>query len=244
MENVKKIIQYQDGDASETDAQIELKISENKRLKKIFELNNEINRISNDKGLLNFIEKTSSLRNEYSENPKIAKTIHLKNWFLAASIFIISGLLVFYFVNKRNPNDRIFGQFYSKYEISIATRSGIADINELTAAIQYYDQCQYKEAIIRFNKILSTDKNNISALFFSAVSYMEIKDYQKAAVNFKCVINLKDTAFAEHASWYLALCYIKTNNIQMARNIISQIAESDSYYRAKACELSKKLNNP
>jgi tetratricopeptide (TPR) repeat protein len=71
---------------------------------------------------------------------------------------------------------------------------------------------------------------------------MEIKDFNKAIDILNQIIANQDNAFLEHAEWYLALCYIKTNRLTEAKKIINQIKTSDSYYRALASDVSIKLN--
>jgi tetratricopeptide (TPR) repeat protein len=228
----------------------EKEITSDKEFHQTLELTQEVDTIIRDTELVNFVNTIDEIiannlnkkeRSSSVINPGNKNNFFLRRKFLIAasiSLFIVISSLL-YFTNSTS-NEKLYSQFYYKYDACIVTR-GNNNTDALIVAIQLYDKKQYKEAIVKFNDIIKIDNHNSVAYFFIGVSYMEIHSFEKAIQSLNIVINQKDTAFLEHAEWYLALCYLKTNKTSLAKSLIKQIAASDSYYHSKANNLSRKL---
>lgn len=256
MEKLEKIIKYLDGEViGEEKISLENEIAQDPQMLKVVAVVKEVDQIVGDEDLVNFITKIDQIRSDFHLNPDKyniisdhASITNSNSWIfnkklaIAASIIIIAILSSIVFYTSKPLNEKLFNQYYTAYDASVITRSDNTTTDDLIVAIQLYDKKQYNEAIIKFDKILKIDHNNTAARFFISVSYMETKAFEKAIENLNQVIANHDTAFLEHAEWYLALCYIKTNQLKEAKKIIGQIKAGDSYYRAQASDLMAKLN--
>lgn len=248
MEKLEKIIKYLDGEVIGEEKQLlEKEIASSKDLTDTVYLIKEIDTIIQDTELVQFV----NTMDEIQTNEKNRTSFFYingnnrfigKKFLLAASVILFIVILsVLYFISTPASNENLYSQFYNKYDACYVTRSGSSSTDELIVAIQLYDKKQYQDAISQFNEIIKKDNKNSAAHFFIGVSYMETKEFDKAIKSLNIVLAQKDTAFLEHAEWYLALCYLKTNQIQQAKNIIDQIKSSDSYYRGFATDLSNKI---
>jgi len=255
MENLEKIIKYLDGELmDEEKISLENELIQNPKMQETIKLVKEIDQIISDEDMVNFITKLNQIKSDFnseSENKShsinyLSKLIS-HNWFVYNKFLVAASIIVFIIIssvlyyNASPLSEKLFNQYYTAYDISVITRSNNSETDNLVIAIQLYDKKMYNEAIEKFNEILKTDKNNTAAHFFIGMAYMETRAFDKAIENLNEVITLQDTAFLEHAEWYLALCLLKTNQVLQAKNMVNQIKVSDSYYRAIATDLSKKL---
>jgi hypothetical protein len=258
MEELEMIIRYLDGEViGEEKQSFEKELAINGPLNQKLCLVKEVDEVIADEELFNYIEKLnkaqvlcSALESEDSMLAKLEKTGSSKkrfisNWqFLAAAsitlMLVLSTFSYFYF--SGSPSDKLFSQYYQHYDAGLVTRSVSAnDVNELVTAIQLYDKSMYKDAIVQFEKIIKADATNTAARFFIGVSYIEVKNYNKAIENLAFVVTKNDTAFAEHAQWYLALCYVKTNQNSKAKQILNVIASGKNYYKSMAQQVLQKI---
>jgi tetratricopeptide (TPR) repeat protein len=110
-------------------------------------------------------------------------------------------------------------------------------------AVQLYDKGNYNDAIAQFGNIIKGDPSNTAAHFFSAISFIELRNYEKAIDNLSYVISRNDVAYSNHARWYLALCYLETNRTNLAVAALDIVASSNNNdYKTKALYLLKKIH--
>jgi hypothetical protein len=70
---------------------------------------------------------------------------------------------------------------------------------------------------------------------------MEIRSFPDAELSFKKVINKKINSYTADANWYLAMCYIATEDKVMARYQLRNIVKSESIYENKAKKILRHL---
>nr|MDA3952788.1 hypothetical protein [Bacteroidales bacterium] len=94
-----------------------------------------------------------------------------------------------------------------------------------------------------FEQVLQTRKKDMAAKLYSGITYLEEEKYQKAKTSFDNIISNNNNLFIEQAKWYLALCYLKTEKIEDAQVILSEIVKEESYYKEMAVGVLKDLKN-
>lgn len=78
--------------------------------------------------------------------------------------------------------------------------------------------------------------------FYRGVSYLKIKDLKNAIKNLEIASNSSDETIKEFSVWYLALAYLRDNQIKLSKNILHQIETTEeSRFANKATELSNKI---
>lgn len=258
MKELEKIIQYLDGDMKVEEKQLfELELKSNPMISQQLRLTLQVDQLLADNELFTFMENIQIAKKQFENeelsalnednkdiNSKFKQTFFLGRKFLTAAAVILVVVIssVVYNIISVPTNDRLFKQYYQKYDADILTRSTVTnDVNALISAIQQYDKGNYPIAIAKFEEILKIDNNNTTAHFFVGVSYIETNDYEKAIKNLSFVIDQNDTAFIEHAEWYLALCYVKIKQTNKANKLLTKIAGRQTFYKLMAMDVLKKL---
>jgi tetratricopeptide (TPR) repeat protein len=265
MKDLEKIIRYLDGEMNGDEKHsFEKELVGDKALKQSRRLMEEIDRTIDDDQVFAFKEKLKETQELYNAitaanyvvgsetNEDSAKFFSNSrfNWrYMAAAaitLLIVVSTVVLNF--SRSSNDRIFSSYYHRYEANYeASRvnsrgSGTNEVNKLIYAVQLYDKGDSKGAIAIFGEIIKADPSNTAAHFFAGISFIETQNYDKAVENLSYVISKNDLTYIEHADWYLALCYLKSNQMSRATSMLNNIANSNNYYRVKALDLLKKIH--
>ena len=112
----------------------------------------------------------------------------------------------------------------------------------LDSAFRFYDQQQYTESLLYFEKALNIQAPNPEILFFEGYALLRTGQTGRAIQNFEAVIGQGNTSYLRPARWYLALAYLKAKEVQKARALLIQIQQdSGSSYQEKAGRLLETL---
>jgi tetratricopeptide (TPR) repeat protein len=246
MKDLEQLVQYHDGDLTEADR---LLLAE--RLKNEAELQNTLDLITDvecligDRELASFEENVKEAEASFLQKKAAESRLTLNFWMKAAAILVVLvSAALFFLVLKNNVslnNDELFAAYYEKLPADFATRSDINSKDDFINAIKLYNENKYQEAITKFHHILKNDPSNNAARLFLGISLTETSDFESAAGEFKYILDQRDPIFEEHATWYLSLCYIKTQHPGLARPLLSSLVSSRSFYMVKASDLLKKL---
>ena len=163
-----------------------------------------------------------------------------KWWFAAASVLVLGALCaILYLQTKRNlSNDELFSEYYNSENIVDQTRG---DENMVEAVIKF-QQKDFDKASRLFRGMLDKDNSNIAVWFYYGISSIETKNYGNSINAFITIINQKDNLYVEHAEWFLALCYLKNNQISKATGQFQIVASNpDNFHRQEAIGILDKL---
>jgi len=165
-----------------------------------------------------------------------------KKVFAVAAIILILIVSSVIFRNLTpNSNKEIFVSYYHPYSYDNVTPRIAGKSNEINKAIGLYNTGNYKDAVSLFQDIIKANPKNKAAHFFMGISFLELKDFDKATENLLFVINQKDIFYAKHAEWYLALCYLVMGQTNNASTMLCRVAVSENSYKSNALEILKKL---
>jgi hypothetical protein len=206
----------------ESDTDYAKEVAFQKNLKKAISLNE---RADLKKKLNSFENKKTKV-----QPPKI--------WYVAASILLICGL-DFYF--SQNSPAAIYDEFYQTYPNVVApTVRGENETNIKTEAFFEYDNGNYEKSLALFSKIYAAEKVDY-ALFYKALSQMELQKTTAAIVAFNQFDLSKKNAFTPFIKWYLALAYLKENQNEKALPLLKSLSETENPQQEMALKLIKKL---
>jgi tetratricopeptide (TPR) repeat protein len=192
-----------------------------------------------------------SLRNKLSEIEKNRRSrIPSKTTGKRLPISIaaaITGLIIIssiaFFGTGHLTNDEIINQYYKSYEgVSTSRSSHEATSNDYSTGLEYYNIHDYKNAALYFSKVLNVDPENIESTMFFGTSSFEVNNFPDAQRSFKKVIDNNNNLFMEDAEWYLALCYVRTNDIKRASAELKAIKNSKSIYSKNASKILRQIN--
>ena len=180
----------------------------------------------------------------YKETLSNKYVISIMSWkvqSIAASIaiFLLVGASFFFNMTNSSTNENLFEQYYSTQNSILTVRSSSTDLSPVNDGMKYFDQQNFEKALNAFE--LAPD--NVVAKLYSGFSYMELKQFDQAIVEFKEIVNKKDNLFIDQAEWNLGLCYIITNNTDQAKEVLTRITNSNTIYNIRAQQLLEDMGN-
>jgi lipopolysaccharide biosynthesis regulator YciM len=108
-------------------------------------------------------------------------------------------------------------------------------------ALEYYNIHDYRNAAVYFSKVLEKEPGNMQSTLLNGISNFENHNYPAASSSFIKVIEDNDNYYIDHAQWYLAMCYVKTEEKAKAVKQLSMIENSNTIYRKDARKVLKRL---
>jgi hypothetical protein len=149
--------------------------------------------------------------------------------------------------NKQQASPTTTLNAHGTYTNQAATSTnGFYRNTALEDAMQAYKDKDFAGATEKFGKVLATDPNAVSALFYQGVSYLSLPepDTKHAIADFDQVLMNEDPSFSEAAKWYKALALIKENNTALARPLLDEMNKGNGVYKAKAGKVLEDIKKP
>lgn len=173
------------------------------------------------------------------ETPKNNKK-WLSKWSVAASIAVVLGA-GYWFMNQSPNHIELYEDYYQSYPNVVApTVRGENSEDIESEAFYEYDNGNYEKSLVLFSKIYETDKDDY-ALFYKALSQMELQKTTEAIATFKQFDLGKNNAFTHFVKWYLALAYLKENQKEQAMPLLKSLSETENPQQEMAQKLLKEL---
>ena len=104
-----------------------------------------------------------------------------------------------------------------------------------------YDLQHYTDAIEILQKVLKNDPLNIKAKFYISMSYIETGKFDLAISNLETLATHNNHILIDQIKWYLALCYLKINDLEKAIPAFTELANSQNYCKDKSKTILEKL---
>ena len=173
------------------------------------------------------------------ETPKNNKK-WVSKWSVAASIAVVLGA-GYWFMNQSPNNIELYEDYYQSYPNVVApTVRGENSEDIKSEAFYEYDNGNYEKSLVLFSKIYETDKDDY-ALFYKALSQMELQKTTEAIATFKQFDLGKNNAFTPFVKWYLALAYLKENQKEQAMPLLKSLSETQNPQQEMAQKLVDEL---
>jgi tetratricopeptide (TPR) repeat protein len=167
------------------------------------------------------------------------KVKSFKIWYAAASIILVCGI-GFYFTQKTPTT--IYDDYYQTYPNVVApTVRGENNEDIKSEAFFEYDNGNYEKSLELFSKIYAVERDNY-ALFYKALSLMELKKTKDAISTFNAFDLSKNNSFTPFVKWYLALSYVKENQKEKAIPLLKSLTETDNPQQESARKLLSELD--
>lgn len=214
----------------------------NEKLRSEVELRRKTDTFLKNQDIINLRNKLSSIEKRREATPvrDPRKPVKMKYAAVIASLVIIGGLLLF--SGRRLSKDQIFEMYYKSYEAATASRSAMNEANpDYNMALDYYKIHDYRNAAIYFRKVIENEPANMHSTLLYGISNFENSNYPEAKGSFIKVIDDKNNLYMDHAHWYLALCYIKTDEMDKAAEKLAIINKSRSIYKADAKKILRSV---
>lgn len=157
-------------------------------------------------------------------------------WVLAALLLAVGAVLII--TKESNTGEYykdIFNSEFTAYPdvISGASRSDASANQELVDIMAFYEKGDYGQASALMTKFLKSHPKEQQLKLYRGICYLEMNETAKAEQDFKDII-LFNEELADQAEWYLALTYLKAENLNDAREYFTRIANKKNSYSEKA----------
>lgn len=157
-----------------------------------------------------------------------------------ASLMLIGSAAVIT-LQKQDAGEFI-NKSLNKFETQGASRSELRRVDmSYQKALAFFEEKDFSKAAIMFSEFLTKNPGNMEAQFLNGVSEMNNNNYPVAKSSFNVVIQDNNNLFIDNAKYCLAMCLVKTNDMDKARQMLLAILESESKYRKEAKRLLRKL---
>jgi tetratricopeptide (TPR) repeat protein len=245
IQNIELIERYFDDEMSESEKQEFID-----RVKNDLELRHLFDR---ERLLINTARLTAA-RNNLEFLKDLDKTLPAVNieskkspslyYAVAASVVLLIAVGIFVFNSGGTSPAKLYAEYYSPLPNVIdPTVRGAQSESLLTESVKQYEQGNYTEAAEGFKKLLQQDPDaHMSAYLFLqlGVCYMAVDNMSEAKANLEKA-RASGVEVRTTATWYLALCLLKENNVSQAKVMLQEIPRDHVDYGEPAQELLDKL---
>jgi len=161
--------------------------------------------------------------------------------FWAASIVIGLGFLTLFWLNGGDiDNKELYTAYFEVYPNIIAPPvRGSDSISEIQKDFMPYERRDFKSASTIFEQRFE-DTNAPYYLFYQGVSELELGHTNKAISILEKHKAYRDR-FESYSNWYLALAYLKMDDLEKSKILLSNIIAQQTYNHSKAKELLQQL---
>jgi len=239
------IERYNAGEMDEAEKQWFLKeLDGNPRLREEVELRERTDNVLKNHDIIRLRNKLSEIeesRKSFVPSKTTGKRLPISIAAVLAGLIIISSIT--FFGTRHITNDEIINQYYKTYDgISVSRSSQTVASNDYSTGLEYYNIHDYKNAALYFSKALNVDPENMESTMFYGTSSFELNNYPEAQRSFTKVIDNNNNLFMEDAEWYLALCYVRTNEMKKATYELKAIKNSRSIYSKNAAKILRQIH--
>jgi tetratricopeptide (TPR) repeat protein len=239
------IERYNAGEMSDTEKQWFLRELEgNENLRNEVNLRKRTDEILKKQDIMTLRSKLAAIekqRNEVKSPVKDSKkSVYVKYAAVIAGLVIIGSLIIL--PAKNLSSDEIVKQYYKAYEPPTGQRSALSVADaDFTLALEFYNTHDYDKAAVLFTKVLENKPNDMQTVLLIGVSNFEEKRYPEAKQSFGKVIDDKDNLYVDQARWYLALCYLNTDETEKAKQLFEIIGKENGFYQKDAKKIIREL---
>jgi tetratricopeptide (TPR) repeat protein len=238
------IERYIAGEMNESEEKWFLKeIEGNEKLKNEINLRKSTDQILKKQDVMSLRHKLNKIENERKviHLPVKSSKIRYIRYAAAVAVLVVAGGVTM-FTGKNLSTETIMKQYYRVYEPPTNQRSAVsAGDADFTMALEFYNTHDYKKAAILFNKVLESKPNDMQTVLLNGVSNFEEKKYPEAKKSFGKVIDDNNNLYIDQAQWYLALCYLNTNEKGKAKDLLKVIGKEDGIYKNDANKIIRGL---
>ena len=238
------IEQYRFGPMTESERfNFEQELVENPMLNNEFQLDVEIEASLKQYDIIDLRRKIFRVINEEKASVKmpVLKSFHSYWYMVAASItfLILLGGAFRLMHPVKYTNNTLFEMYYTGENAHNLTRSAGNSNDEGMAK---YREGDFNGALVLFNESLDKDPENIYVRYYTGLASIEANQLQKAVTEFKYIIDQKNNMFVENAEWYLALSYLKNNQVKESKSLLTEIINNTSNsHNKEASQILKRI---
>jgi len=213
-------------------------------LMKEFRLRKNVNEALQEDDIL---ELRDTLDGILSDNHK-TKKVYKNPLFIASTAACIALLITFswisFFSSHKSSSQELFVDNYSKYPVVTCFRSN-TNITKtdllICSAFEAYESNNYVKSQEYLYKLRKTDDANNMIEFYLALSELELNNLGESEKLLVDLTNKRNHIFREQSYWYLALLYLKQDDVEKAKKVFELIIEEKMVKKTESEKILKSL---
>ena len=234
---------YLAGEMSNSEKEVfEEKIKKDKTLQEEINLRRSIDRIVEKRDVQSLRNKLSALEKNRNSKRRLLQpqsSPYLKYAAVFLGVVLVGGIGLF--SGNKLTSVQIIEKYYKVYEPPAGQRSDKVLSNEdFIVALNLYNTHEYGKAAVFFSKVLESNPEDMQSELLNGLSNFEDKKYPEAKKSFGIVIEDNNNFFVETAKWYLALCYVMTDEKEKAQQLLEIINKEGGIYKKDANRILKR----
>jgi tetratricopeptide (TPR) repeat protein len=197
-----------------------------------------------DDDVLAFRKQVEGIGQEFLKSKKTNGSVRRINpitWASAAAVAVVIGLSITFgwFSSGQQGVDYLYASYYQPYGVEMTVRGESQRERAFEKAIRFYNHGNIGDAMAAFQAL--EIQNPEVAGFYQGLCYMELGQFNTAIETFN---EVKEEAvfYADHINWYLALAYLKQDDVVAAKDVLATLSNNSGTYQDKATVLLKALN--
>ena len=222
----------------------EMELEGNENLRTEVDLRKKTELVLKSQDVISLRNKLSELEKQRKEKKVTEKETGGPVYFRYAALITVLAMVgsVVLFTGRHISGDEVINRYYKSYEPPAGQRSASTAQNaDFSLALEFYNTNDYANAALFFSKVVESNPKDMQSALLKGVSNFEDQKYPEAKISFTSVIEDNNNLFIETARWYLALCYIKTNETDKAVRQLQEITMEGGLYSKNARKILRKL---
>ena len=183
-------------------------------------------------------EKGKNIKNTIAEEAEIYFSqkhtpLRIRKFILTAGSIAAIFIIGFFLLKTNETNIDLYAEFKNDWkELPSLTLRG--NTNDFTSIETLFRQKKYKKSLLLLetHKQKTTSSLDPQLLLYEGILNLELNKKEEAVRIFKELL-IKDTLDAFKAHWYLALSYLKTNNLTLAKQELQIIINDPKNFKDK-----------
>lgn len=245
MDREELINGYFEGSLSESQlAEFEVLLGTDEAFRTAYEFEKELQVALKKEERKEIKELFSSLNENEEPGPEKRKSrlISMRPWLMAASIALVVGLgsWMFFFTSPNINSEQLYLTHFAPYENVVHPIERGNQLEDLQSrAFTAYEEENYNKALQLF-KELNIKQNDSYIDFYEAIVLMQLNQHKESVVLLKSYIE-NDGELTDRAHWYLALAYLKLDNIKDSKKELKKLIALGSFKNDSAKRLLTEL---
>ncbi len=163
-----------------------------------------------------------------------------QRWFMAAASLALMALAAYFLLRNDTDPQSLYANHYQPYYNILTENQRSNDTVSTLMAMRWYDEGDYQKALNALEKVeAGPDPKLID--FYKGICLLELNRSDQAIAIFNDLITGTDFELSEASYWYLGLSYLKTNSIQDAKQVFTNIVATSGAYKQRAQEILDEL---
>lgn len=240
------IERYNCGEMSDSEKiWFEKELEGNDELRNEVQLRKQTDKILRNQDIISLRSKLSRIetemeRKEVITSPRFSRKKMISAAAVITIIVLIGSLTV---LNTGNiSTEELLKQYDKPYQPSTNQRSvQLTDNEDFTQGLEYYNTSDFRNAAFYFTRVVEANPKDMAATLLNGISSYNETRYSEAEVSFVKVIDDNKNLYIDQAQWYLAACYLRTDENEKAIKLLEAIKNEEGYYSKDARKLLRRL---